>query len=55
MQNAEVEFSVDGGTSFSLCTNGVQFSINAGTFRPYTLIYSDTLTFQVAIKLQFLE
>lgn len=45
VQNAEVEFSVDGGTNFSTCANGVQFSINAGTFRPYTLIYSDTLTF----------
>ena len=45
VQNAEVEFSVNGGTSYSTCANGVQFSINAGTFRPYTLIYSDTLTF----------
>ena len=45
VQNAEVEFSVNGGSSFSTCANGVQFSINAGTFRPYTLIYSDTLTF----------
>tara|TARA_R100000734_G_scaffold16817_1_gene12957 strand:- start:251 stop:3214 length:2964 start_codon:yes stop_codon:yes gene_type:complete len=45
VQNAEVEFSVDGGSSFSTCANGVQFSINAGTFRPYTLIYSDTLSF----------
>ena len=45
VQNAEVEFSVNGGTSYSACANGVQFSINAGTFRPYTLIYSDTLTF----------
>ena len=45
VQNAEVEFSVNGGSSFSTCANGVQFSINAGTFRPYTLIYSDTLSF----------
>ena len=55
VQNAEVEFSVNGGTSYSTCANGVQFSINAGTFRPYTLIYSDTLTFLAAIKLQYLE
>ena len=45
VQNAEVEFSVNGGSSYSTCANGVQFSINAGTFRPYTLIYSDTLSF----------
>ncbi len=45
VENVVVEFSVNGGTSYSTCANGVQFSINAGTFRPYTLIYSDTLTF----------
>jgi hypothetical protein len=45
VQNAEVEFSVNGGSSYSTCANGVQFTINAGTFRPYTLIYSDTLSF----------
>jgi len=43
VQNMVVEFSTD-GTNYS-DANGQVFTINAGTFRGYTLLYNDTLTF----------
>jgi len=45
VQNMQVEFSEDGGSTYSLAANGPVFTINAGTFRPHTFLYHDTLNF----------
>ena len=45
VENVVVEFSVDGGSSYSNASNGQVFTIQAGTYRGYTLLYNDTLSF----------
>jgi len=36
VQNMQVEFSVDGGSTYNVAANGPVFTISAGTFRPHT-------------------
>ena len=45
VQNMQVEFSVDGGSTYNVAANGPVFTISAGTFRPHTFLYHDTLNF----------
>jgi len=45
VQNMQVEFSVDGGSTYNVAANGPVFSISANTFRPHTFLYHDTLNF----------
>lgn len=45
IQNFRVQFSVDGGSTYSDCANGITHNLSSGVYRPYTYIYQDELTF----------
>ena len=43
--NFRVQFSVDGGSTYSNCANGITHTFDPNVYRPYTFIYADELTF----------
>ena len=43
--NFRVQFSVDGGSTYSNCANGITHTFDPNVYRPYTFIYADSLTF----------
>ena len=45
IQNFRVQFSVDGGSTYSDCANGITHNLSSGVYRPYTYIYQDQLSF----------